>query len=400
MQSVVNFFRSYVRVEITCPFPERFLNICSQNGIAFWDLERVSEVCLRTNMFLDGFRALRPFASQMSCRVRILRKTGARFFLWRFRKRQALVAGLLVCVALVGALSQFVWDIDIAGNSLVPDAAILRALKDAGFGVGSYTGSLNHDALQNDLLIKLPELSWIAVNISGSRANVEVRERIKKPEIIPKNVPCNIVAKKTGIILSMEVLSGQEQVKAGQTVQEGDLLVSGIVDSQVLGARFVHSMARIEARTWFSKEAVLPLEVSLKEYTGREREKTALLIAGWRINLYFKAGNPYVSCDKIVKKTRLALPGGLALPFSVIKETFREYEPLRRAVTEASAREVLKSVLLARLSETGGALVSDDYSFEVSGALAHMKLTAECRERIEQSVAIPMEAARNVADDR
>ena len=35
MLTVVNFFRGYLEVEIVGRYPERFINICSQNNIVF-----------------------------------------------------------------------------------------------------------------------------------------------------------------------------------------------------------------------------------------------------------------------------------------------------------------------------------------------------------------------------
>ena len=39
MQKVINFLRGSVRLEAEGAFPERFLNLCAQNGVAFWAVE-------------------------------------------------------------------------------------------------------------------------------------------------------------------------------------------------------------------------------------------------------------------------------------------------------------------------------------------------------------------------
>ena len=59
---------------------------------------------------------------------------------------------------------------------------------------------IKSEAISNDMLLKIPELSWIAVNISGSHADILVRERIPKPLIVDENAPTMVYAVKSGII--------------------------------------------------------------------------------------------------------------------------------------------------------------------------------------------------------
>ena len=38
MQAIINFLRGSVLFTVTGAFPERFLNLCAQRGVGFWDL--------------------------------------------------------------------------------------------------------------------------------------------------------------------------------------------------------------------------------------------------------------------------------------------------------------------------------------------------------------------------
>ena len=53
MQKLINFLRGSVRLEVTGAFPERFLNLCAQAGIGFWELEWPDGTTLRLR---DGTR--------------------------------------------------------------------------------------------------------------------------------------------------------------------------------------------------------------------------------------------------------------------------------------------------------------------------------------------------------
>lgn len=231
MKKAVNYLRGSVRVQVQCPYPERLVNICASNNIEFWDLRRISPVSVQISMHIGGYRLLSSIATKAGFDISEVRKAGVPFFLWRLRKRYVLLAGMLLMFLTVWTLSLFVWEIDVQGNKAVPSQEILAALRDLGIGIGTFGPAVSSEAISNDMLLRFPGLSWIAVNVSGSHAEVLVRERVPKPAILDKNAPVMVYAVKSGIITKMSALEGKDAVKPGDTVQAGDILVTGIMDS-------------------------------------------------------------------------------------------------------------------------------------------------------------------------
>jgi len=391
VQKTVNYFKGNVQIEIEGAFPERFLNLCSRGKIDFWDMQRPSLETIRVRMRVKDFRRIRKLAQKSMCRVHILEKNGVRFFAWRFRRRYALIFGGLLCVLALLGLSMHIWSIEVVGNSQVPTEKILAVLEENGVSVGTYAPSVDSEMLKHRVLLEIGELSWLTVNIKGSRATVEVRERTPAPEIIPMGTPCNIVAEKAGLIVSVSVLEGAAQTQKGATVAEGQTLVSGIVDNTGVGARFVHAMARVTARTWYDVSASVPLISERKVYTGRQSHRYALVIGDSRINLYFHGGKVYDNCDKIIKTTSLDLFGLFTLPISVVKETSREYTPSEAAVPEAVAQmyasEALEACIAGQIGD--GEIVSKQFQPASEGGLLTVRLRCEALEDIARTEEIP-----------
>jgi len=74
------------------------------------------------------------------------------------------------------------------------------------------------------VILDIDGLSYVNVLVRGTKVKVEVAEGVKRPSIIPLNVPCDIVAKKDGVIKSVIVKIGQAQVKEGDTVKRDSFL--------------------------------------------------------------------------------------------------------------------------------------------------------------------------------
>ena len=82
----------------------------------------------------------------------------------------------------------------------------------------------------------------LAGDVRGCVAMVQVVERHRPPEAADRSAVTNIVARRAGLITKVEALEGQAMVLPGTTVTEGQLLISGVSETEHIGARFVHSM--------------------------------------------------------------------------------------------------------------------------------------------------------------
>lgn len=383
MRGAINYLRGTVRVELTSKYSERAVNICAANGVDFWDLERTDDGASRMSVNISGYLKLREVADRSGAfSVRIIRRRGAPFLLWRIRKRYVLLAGMVLCLAAVTLSSFFVWQIDVTGNETVSTSRILASLRSLGVDIGTSTFKISQERISNRMLLLVPELSWITLNTHGSRIEVVVREKVPKPEILDPDVPTAVYAAKAGIITEMEILEGWSAVEAGDTVDVGDELISSYVP--VGDGRFVHAEGRITARTWYEFTLSTPLETVKKEYTGRTRRRRALILAGKRINLYFFGGNPYEYYDKISQYDTLIMPGGSVLPVTLVTDSFEEYERVSSGLPAEEAERLLRSRLMYMLErEIGdGSVTSTSFEKYERDGLLYVTLRAECLEEI------------------
>ena len=392
MLTVTNFLRGYLEVKVTGPFPERFLNIAARSGVEFWRLERAEDGSLSVRIRTGKFALLQSLAEKALCEIEVAAERGAPFFARRYAGRYVFLAGLCLCFILVAFVSVHVWDIEVIGNSGVSAERILRNLREVGFGIGVRSSQIDPARLEDLMLLRIKELSWLTVNVTGTRATVEVRERVPAPEILDQKTPCNIVARKSGVIEKINVLEGAGQVSAGDTVNAGDLIASGIVDTAA-GLRLVRADAEVVAKTWYTLEAAIPLEYTLKTPTETEKRKYAVVIGGKRINLYFSSSIFGEDCDKIIERMQLSLLGGIVLPVVLETATVRSYEKATGTFDSEYAENILERTLILRLeSVSGGAeVVGTDFEFREEGGLLYATLTAECRERIETVAVIPFD---------
>ena len=183
MTNWFRFLSGTVRVRVRCASPERVLNLCARENLPVWEA-RCPEPCTLTAVIpapkLERFSALAAkCGGEVTC--------GAARGLPRVRslaRRRRFVLILLVLVsALVLLSSAFLWEIRVTGNETVPTGTILRALDECGFSCGKCWLWFQSQALQSELIYRLPQLEWVSFQIRGSRADVIVYESESAPEV-------------------------------------------------------------------------------------------------------------------------------------------------------------------------------------------------------------------------
>ena len=383
MQSILNFIRGSVRIHLECSYPERFFNLCARGNIKFWDMETVSPGEVLITLPIKDFEKLRPIARKVFCRIHIVGKSGLPFFLHKFRKRNGFIAGCIAFCLIIWVLVNFIWVIEIDGFEELDRGKLLSELSDCGIRIGAYIPRIDRTTLRNNVLINMPELSYVYVNFNGCHATVIAKKRTAPPEILNENVPCDIIADKDGMICDITVKTGSPEVIRGDTVTKGQLLVSGYMTGRAGATVITHADADIKAKIWKKVSARMMKKQSEKKYTGEEKTVRAIILFGKRIKLYFNSGISYMKCDKIIRKTDLTLFRGMKLPISLEESVYREYETEASVISDEEAYSVLGERLNLVLTPSEDGEISD-ISFKTGSdeEFAYAEMNAECIEKI------------------
>lgn len=391
LKHLVNLVKGEVTGKVESGFPERILNLCAEYGITFWDLRWSSPVEFTFTMTRRDWKRLRRLSKKIDCDLTAMEWRGTPFFLGRIRYRYGLWVTLILCSTLLFLSSFFIWDFRVEGNQTVSKQEILRALDKCGVGFGTYGLSVDSPQLRNQILVEIPELSYIAVNVKGCRAYVQVRERIPAPEIISKREPGNTVASKDALVTAIQPWDGEKQVLPGTTVREGQLLISGVVQNDFGGVRYLRGMGKVYGRTWYTLQCRVPLTKQVKTYTGDEKVRRAVLIGKKRINFYFSSSIPGDTYDKIVSQDKWTLPGDVALPVTMVTERLRPYTLTERERAQEEAVILAEKVLSARLEDAmeEGEVLDRDVTWQTEGDTLLVTLSAECLEQIGRFVDAP-----------
>ncbi len=397
MKKLINLLRGYVELEVSGAFPERLLNLCAQNRLQFWRLCWIDETSFTFRIALQDRKRLEELARRAMCDLNEKGRRGAVVVAEGIvQRRWGFVAGLAFCFLAVSFLSRFLLVIEVTGNDTVPTAVILSQLQRVGVRPGAYGPAIVEKEAANEALLGLPELSYLAINIYGTRAEVVVHEAEKKPKLLEEDVPTDVVAKADGIIEHIHVSGGRALFQDGDIVAKGEVLITGDLDLKEpaygtvdLGHLIVHAEGTVTARTWRTLEESIPLTVQGKTYTGEERIGYGIKILWFDLDFFQNSSIFSGRYDKITRTDQLVLFDH-PLPVWLTTTTLRGYSLEERTVDQEEAVQRLEHVLNARLEELmaanqGEVIQTDFVTREENGRLT-VTLLVECREEIGRTV--------------
>ncbi len=374
MERLFRYLGGYLLVELSGYSPERLLNLCSYHQIDLWELVCV-EGKYRFYVRAGDFKQMVGFVRKSKSRLVVLQKHGLPFFLRRHRRRKLFAAGIGLCLFLLYLLSLRIWDIDFDGNSYFTDELLLDTLSEQGYIAGMEKSVIVCDDLEMMLRETYPEITWVSAQIRGTRLLIQIRENTGLLAVEPVDeTPCDLVAACDGVIREIVTRSGTPLVAAGDTVEQGQVLVSGVVElyndsKEKTGEHLVKADATILAAVQTQYEDRFSLEHPVKLHTGRKRYRLHVWIFEQKLSL---DGNiwGFEVYDTTSEQGQLIVGEDFSLPVRWQVDALEEYVAGTALYAEAEAKALAEEKLgrfLEGLEKEGARIVESEVQIQIVG---------------------------------
>ncbi|MDR1616687.1 MAG: sporulation protein YqfD [Syntrophomonadaceae bacterium] len=350
-----------ITVRIEGEYVEKVLNMAMSRGLYISDVRKIEGgVLLKVRG--SGFEALKTICAENGYEYSIVAQRGAPFVKRAFRRRMGFLVGAAVFVSAVYILSSFIWFVDVRGNNLLSDQVIIDAAARYGVSKGANKSGFDRIEAENAMIRDISQLSYVKISVKGVNASIEVVEKtLSSPEI---TAPCNIVAAADGVIDDILVLMGRQNVRTGQAVVKGDILISGMVYSQadpygseetenLLQPRAVRARGFVKARVWRESYGECRLKNDKLVLAGEKRVKHSLLFP-WTKNPAEQAGQMEHSFPiSVMEKREKTLPTPWG-NFVWVTVTEQEQRVETEELTEEAAAGIAAESALKSLRDTYG----------------------------------------------
>lgn len=352
---LMSYLQGYLLILVTGEAPEKFVNMAAGRGIYLWDIARVSDRAVVMKVHLIAIKPLRHIARRTRCRFKIKRRVGFPFYMFWFKRRSSLALGAVFFVGALYFLSSFVWFIEVRGNDRLDVNEVMLAAAEAGLSRGTPKWKIDPGRLEADIGERLPLVAWTGVYVKGTKVTIEVTERIVPEE--EEHRPSNVVAKKAGLLTEILVLNGHPVVREGDTVSQGQVLVSGEIPGpeeplqpgevkepgekpQAPPARLVHAGAIVRARVWYEGYGEAAVVETGQRLTGRCETRVSMKFKGKEIILSGSQTIPYELYEANTFVKRMPEWRNLGIPVELVTVKYYELVDYKEDRGRVGAREI------------------------------------------------------------
>lgn len=350
LKYIYMFFTGFIYVNVEGFFIERFLNICRNKKIFIQNLHRENSTYIKMKILKSDFKEVARTAKKTKCKIKIEKKSGMPFIINRYRKRKIFAVAIIVIAIFIFGLTRFIWNIEIVGNKNIEKAEIINLVNNYGIKVGCLKNNVDVEKISNLIRLERDDLSWIGITIKGTNAIVTIEEATEAPKIIDKTEVCNVVASKSAVISKIVVQNGTARVNVGDKVEEGDLLVEGIMESELTDSRNVHAEADVFGKYFYEKEKKEQFVQNETIETGKQEKKTEICINNFKIN-FNKGVSKFKNYDTICTNKKLKLFSNFYFPIEIKKLKNIELENCIKNYTPEELKEKITNELEEELEK-------------------------------------------------
>ena len=315
--------------------PEKLIERAREMNVRFLSIEPGDDHVITVEVGAPDAGKLSALCARFSIPCEELSRRGRSALSVAVKRRWTLLIGMLVMLVACHALLGRVWRVDVRfiGDSaaLGDPAAVSAALREMGVHPGM-ARDIDPKLISEELLSRCEGLSYAGARLQGVRLSIEAAPEAASPEVYDVSVPRDLYADLSGIVVSVNVESGQPCVKPGDTVRRGQLLIRGEEKRTKEENRGIAALGEVIVRAWFEGSATGCAAVERWEDTGNA-STAATLRTPW-LDVPITEGTHY---EHQVEQVDNLPIGGLYVPVHIERVTRRE----RRVRREAADRDAL-----------------------------------------------------------
>ena len=362
------FCHGYVILQIEGVYPERLVSLLEAQAVPLWDIHRPRPGALVCTLPARDFPRLRSLNRRCRCRVHILKKGGWRFRLRRLWHRRVLVLGMAVLLLVTHWASRRVWFVEVQGCERMDEAVLLEALREQGICQGRDLCKLPLSDLADFVAARYEELAFVELHVDGIFLRIRAREALAEGERLDQNVPCDLVSTREGVVTKVSAYGGRAQVKVGDRVKKGQLLIAGRVTARDGSMTYTtHAYGEVLAAVLYKAQVEAPKTQVEWAETGEESPCAALYLGKWKL---LERACPFEDGTLAEQTRELSLS---PWPIRVCRGTWREKVKAERTLTEAERKEAAlfeaERMALLQVPRTAKVIMIDRYTVEKGGKL-------------------------------
>lgn len=308
----------------------KIINSLIENGVFLKDLKEKKHY-VTFELELGKEEILKKVCKRYHKKYEIISKNCFVNSLLKLRYCLGSVLAFVIIFALIFSFNAYVYEVNLTASTKESFdlSNIEQILKDNGVYVGAKKNDIDYKDLENKIVSSQQNVAGCSVKKNGGKIDIIIYPGTVKQNVSKENIYSNF----DGVITSVEIYSGNSNLKEGDIVRKGDLLIEN--DNGASG--------KIIAKVFTSDYLIFNENQVSKVKTGNIKENKQILIFGKKLS---KAKQNHYFSNYFEENCVFSISKNMFLPISILKTTYEEFELKEQFVAFESVEESLRKELI------------------------------------------------------
>ncbi len=367
---------SKVKFEVISGLYCEFINYLIEKEFYLLSITRTeygfTAICLAGD-YLRISKAARKF----QCKTKAIKKIGIYFKIKKIIKRKGILTGICLIFLCTYIFSNMIWSIDV----IAPTQNITEDVYSLLYKNDIYTGTYFNQDKNQDVIRQISSnvdnVGYVTLNFYKGVLTCKVDQTINRLQYLENQTNGNIVANMDGVIQDLRVYNGFYDLKIGQVVTKGELLVSSTYLDRNGNLQQVMPRAYIEASCIKQYQTQVDFNKTATIKTGNYDKKIVLKFLGKDFTIKDVKSIEYENYDA-EKKFEYVKILGFKLPITKEVTTYYEKKDTIIEKNEEQAFATAKKIMDDVIKSDNSLITVDklEYSQEVTenGVILYCKV--------------------------
>ena len=332
-----------LQIEIVSGLYEDFINYLVENEFFISSIES-TQFGVTLNCYASDYYQIAKSARKYQCRTRIVQKKGIYFYAKKYIPRKSIVISVCMVFLYFFVFGKIIWKIDV----ISPSSQINNGVYNLLYQNSVYTGTIfsqekNQNIIQQ-IFMQVEDVGYVTMNFYKGVLTCKVDPIEEKENYTNILSLGNITATQNGVIHDLHIYNGFSDIKTGQTVEKGQILVSSTYIDRNGKLHQVIPRAYIKALCIKKYTAQVELNKAVYLRTGEKESDIYLKCAGANLKIRKANLSDYNNYDT-EKAFSYCDILGFKLPITTEKTTYYKKEQFFIEKDENTAVNAAKSII-------------------------------------------------------
>lgn len=258
---------------------EKFINLLVNSGFEILETERQEYNKFHLVIHSKDSKKILELAQKFGYIVDVDKAFGFYKIVDFAIKRFSLVVCLIFCLSVYFFSNLFVWSINIDGINNINKHDIIDFLSENDICVGKAKKNINISQIEQSLLSNFKQIALVSVYLYGNSINIAINEKL--PQEYLNYLP--LVSEFDGVIRQIELVSGTSNLKVGDVVRQGDILVLPYIIDNSGNKKSIKPQANIVLEVDFNTTISYNEDRKILEDTGNKMVSTNIFLYGLKL---------------------------------------------------------------------------------------------------------------------